>query len=106
MVYTKKGTVDFRRIPRIVYRPLLKHGAEGMATQLLHTDTPDEKQQDPLIEIDSRLTGRRRLDTEVHELLHLACPWMPEVAVRRTATYLALVLWRIGYRLENEETPE
>lgn len=102
--YTKKGTVDFRKIPRIVYRPLLKHGAEGMATQLLHTDTPDEAVKEPFIEVDSRLKGRRKLDTEIHELLHLACPWMPEVAVRRTATYLALVLWNLGYR--QEETPE
>ena len=102
--YTKKGTVDFRRIPRVVYRPLMKHGAEGMATQLLHTDTADEKFTEPFIEIDSRLTGRRTLDTEIHELLHLACPWMPETAVRRTGTYLALVLWNLGYR--QKETPE
>jgi hypothetical protein len=83
----------------------MKHSAEGMATQLLHTDTQDEVVKEPFIEIDSRLTGRRKLDTEIHELLHLACPWMPEVAVRRTATYLALVLWSLGYRQE-EETPE
>lgn len=101
--YTKKGTVDFRKIPRIVYRPLLKHGAEGLASQLLHTDRPEEELGDPMIEIDSRLTGRRKLDTEIHELLHLACPWMPEFAVRRTGTYLALVLWHLGYR--QKETP-
>jgi hypothetical protein len=103
MAYTKKGTVDFRKIPRIVYRPLLKHGAEGMATQLLHNDTPDEPISGPLIEVDSRLKGRRKLDTEIHEVLHLACPWMPEFAVRRTATYLAMVLWHLGYR--QKETP-
>lgn len=103
MGYTKKGTIDFRKIPRIVYRPLLKHGAEGMATQLLHTDEGHEPRAGPLIEVDSRLTGRRKLDTEIHELLHLACPWMPEFAVRRTATYLAMVLWHLGYR--QEKTP-
>jgi hypothetical protein len=104
MGYTKKGAVDFRKIPRIIYRPLMKHGAEGMATQLLHTDSPDEDYAEPTIEIDSRLVGRRKLDTEIHELLHLACPWMPEIAVRRTGTYLALVLWRLGYRQEEAPT--
>lgn len=104
MAFTKKGTVDFRKIPKIVYRPLLKHGAEGMATQLLHADTPGDNPPEPMIEIDSRLIGRRKLDTEIHELLHLACPWMPEFAVRRTATYIAMVLWHLGYR--QKETPE
>ena len=102
--YTKKGTVDFRKIPRIVYRPLGKHTAEGMATQLLHTYDGGDQAGEPMVEIDSRLKGRRKLDTEIHELLHLACPWMPEVAVRRTGTYLALVLWNLGYR--QKETPE
>lgn len=102
--YTKKGTVDFRKIPRVVYRPLLKHGAEGMATQLLHTYDANDPAGEPMVEIDSRLKGRRKLDTEIHELLHLACPWMPETAVRRTGTYLALVLWNLGYR--QKETPE
>ena len=74
-----------------------------MATQLLHNDTPDEPISGPLIEVDSRLKGRRKLDTEIHEVLHLACPWMPEFAVRRTATYLAMVLWHLGYR--QKETP-
>jgi len=102
-VWRKDGQVDTRFLPKIIRRPLLQHGAEGLSWQTLHSwGEPNEKEgpPEPTIEIDSRLEGCRRLDTEIHEVLHLACPWMPEYAVRRTATYLAKVLWHIGYRLK------
>ena len=40
--FRKDGSVDLRRLPKIVERPLHRHGADGMATQLLHTE-PGEK---------------------------------------------------------------
>jgi hypothetical protein len=106
MSFRKDGRVDLRKLPKIVYRPLLKHGAAGMASQLLHTEhdegapTPDV----PLLEVDSRLNGRPKLETEIHEAMHLACPWAPEIVVSQTSRYIAMVIWHLGYR--QEKTPE
>ena len=42
------------------------------------------------------------LDTLIHESLH-ACHWdMDEEAVEETATDIARLLWRLGYRLDSE----
>ena len=83
MAYRKDGGVDLRRLPRIVRRKLGKENADGQAIE-----TMDEV----ILEYDSRLTGRRRLETILHEALHLACPWMNEHQVLRTARYQAMVL--------------
>ena len=53
-------------------------------------------------EIDSRLTGRARLETIIHEALHLACPWMMEYAVLKVARYIAMIVWHCEYRREIE----
>lgn len=39
-----------------------------------------------------------RLDTLVHELLHMACPHWSEKKVGKYATFLAKQLWKDGYR--------
>lgn len=85
-------------------RPLLRHGAEGMASQLLHSEASGEPSSvsEPLLEIDSRLGGRLRLETIIHEALHLACPWMPERVVLQTGRYLAMVVWHLDYRDDRE----
>ena len=44
------------------------------------------------------LKGRRHLDTVIHELLHAAFYDLDEEAVRESATDIANVLWRMGYR--------
>lgn len=95
--YKKDGRIDLRKLPKIVYRPLLRHGADGMATQKLHEEASGDPVPTsvPLLEIDSRLTGRAKLETEIHEALHLACPWMPEKPVTQTARYIAMVIWHI-----------
>lgn len=48
--------------------------------------------------ISDKLTGRRKLDTEIHEFLHIAYPDLEEEAISTTATDLAKVLWALGYR--------
>lgn len=54
--------------------------------------------------IDSRLSGRARLDTEIHEFLHAANgPAMSEEHVTQIASDLARILWALGYRLQNPE---
>lgn len=50
--------------------------------------------------IDDRLTGRSRLDVEIHEFLHAANGVAAsEEHVTQQATDLARILWTLGYRL-------
>ena len=50
------------------------------------------------IRICHTLKGEKELDVTIHELLH-ACYWdMDETAINDTATDIAHVLWRMGYR--------
>lgn len=47
------------------------------------------------------LAGERELDVLIHEMLH-ACHWdLDEQAITETASDLARVLTRLGYRKEN-----
>lgn len=91
-----------RRLPRIVERPLMRHAADGMATQLLHTEPNESPPREPVLEIDSRLHGRERLETIIHEALHLACPWMMENVVLKVARYITMIVWHLEYRREED----
>lgn len=54
--------------------------------------------------IDSKLKGRVRLETEIHEFLHAANPTQSEEHVTRQGADLARILWCLGYRLTEEGT--
>lgn len=83
---------EFRGKRYRVVRKSLDEGTHGLTTS---PDTPE-----PTLLVDSKLRGRTRLETEIHEALH-ACFWdMSEEAVDETANSLALFLWKIGYRLD------
>ena len=43
------------------------------------------------------------LDWCTHESLHACCPWMAEDAVDEAATCIAKLLWRLGWRKEQED---
>lgn len=81
----------------------MRHVADGLATQLLHTEPNEAPPKAPMIEIDSRLQGRVRLETIIHEALHLACPWMMEAVVLKVARYIAMIVWHLEYRREVEQ---
>lgn len=100
--FKKDGGVDLRKLPLIVERPLMRHAADGMATQLLHSDPCGDGPDNPMLEIDSRLNGRVRLETIIHEALHLACPWMMEHVVAKVARYIAMIVWHLEYRRDCE----
>ena len=51
-----------------------------------------------VIEISNRAKNRCELDTLIHEMLHACCPWFEEFYVEETATDIANVLWKMGYR--------
>lgn len=50
------------------------------------------------IKIDPRLNELHKLDTLVHELIHLFDPEISETKVRKMGTYLAKGIWKQGYR--------
>lgn len=52
--------------------------------------------------IDSRLKGRARLETEIHEFLHAANPTHSEEHVTQQGKDLARILWCLGYRLRED----
>lgn len=72
--------------PEVRERKLGKHRALGLCWE------------NGLIEVDSTLTGKLRLDTICHELWHHYEPELPENEVNRRGTHFAQVLWDMGYR--------
>lgn len=100
--FRKDGSVDLRFLPKIVFRPLMRHAADGMASQALHSEPNETPPEGPILEVDSRLSGRRKLETIIHEALHLACPWMMEGVVLKVARYIAMILWHLEYKTNDE----
>ncbi len=49
--------------------------------------------------INERLAGKARLETEIHEFLHVAYPRHSEEHVTHAARDLAKLLHKLGYRL-------
>lgn len=50
------------------------------------------------VTLDPRQPESEMLDSAVHEFLHVACPYMSEDKVAKTATIIADALWKMGYR--------
>lgn len=48
--------------------------------------------------VSSTLTPPKELETWVHEAMHAAHPGMSEARVTRSASDIARLLWRLGYR--------
>lgn len=103
MGFRKDGGIDLRKLPKIVERPLHRHGADGLAVHLLYTEPGQSPPDEPILEIDTGLSGRVKLETILHEALHLALPALPENAVLKTARYLAMVAWHMGYREREDD---
>lgn len=76
----------------------LRGGADGWA-YVKTPKTPNVRQK---ILVEERLTGRRRLEVEVHEFLHAANPTHDEEHVDRQGKDLSRILWALGYRLKEE----
>ena len=57
---------------------------------------------DNVVEIDPRQTEEERLDTLIHELLHLMEPEWEEEKVEACAAFLASLMWKQGYRRVRE----
>lgn len=76
-----------RKKIKVVYRKLGKEQAVGQAFL-------DER----LIEIDSRVKGRSKMDTIIHETLHIILPELSETSVIEKAREMTTTLWDQGYR--------
>jgi len=72
---------------KIEDRKLGREGNHGQATRA-----------DKLIEIDPRLSTKDRLNTVLHEGIHILDPNLPELKVRAYANRLADLLWRDRWR--------
>jgi hypothetical protein len=59
--------------------------------------------EDMRIEIDPALDDFTHLDIVCHEALHCLYPKDGEAKINSNGTMLASLLWRLGYRRENED---
>lgn len=84
-------TIDLRKLPKVVFRPLGQHQADGLAWT------------DQTLEVDCRMENRARLETIIHEAMHMSLPWLPEKFILRASRYIAKVVWFAGYRADEGE---
>lgn len=77
---------------RIRFKHKRNRGVWGLAF-------PDEFR----IELDPALEPRTEIDIALHEGLHCLFPYLPEDQVNEAGKVLADLLWRLGYRLKDEE---
>jgi hypothetical protein len=68
-------------------RKLWRENAQGMAHQ-----------GEGLIEVDPRLNARDRMNTEIHECIHLCFPDLTERNVRAVTHRITEVLWNDRWR--------
>lgn len=66
-----------------------------------HPDMKPGRGSRPHLWVDRTLRGRARLETFIHEAMHIQRPGASEEDVTREAREMAALLWRLGYR----ETP-
>lgn len=79
------------KLPKVVYRKLGKHQAHGQATS-------------KLIEIDSRLKGKKLMEITLHEGTHAFDFNKSEEEVRKYSRFMTDLLWREGWRkVDNKE---
>lgn len=102
----KKVKVHLGRLPRIIVRPLGKQGAYGLANHPDFVDRHDTKAPEPLIEIDTRTKGRKRLEILLHEAAHIAIPGLTEDTIKVLTRYQARVLHGVGYHADEVEMNE
>lgn len=79
---------------KIIYRKLGKEKAHGIASS------------DGVIELDSRLKGKKHLEILLHELGHLTNPQDSEEQVIKKSVTLCKILWQEGYRRVDDTNDE
>jgi len=78
---------------KVVFEELGDNAPNGKnGTSFGETDKKKE------IYLDPRQNEGELLDSAVHELLHICCPFMSESNVHGKASIIADTLWKMGYR--------
>ena len=72
---------------KIIYSRLGNYRADGLAWK-----------EDRTIAIDSRLKGKRHLETIIHEIMHIQNPKFPEIMVEGKSKEIADILWSLNFR--------
>jgi hypothetical protein len=72
---------------KVVHRKLGRHRAYGLAWQ-----------KPNLIEIDTRIMGKKLLETLVHESYHIVNPTAEEEEVIKKSIVITNILWEQGFR--------
>jgi hypothetical protein len=72
---------------KVYYSHLGQYKAVGLAWK-----------EERVIAIDRRLKGIQKIDTSIHELLHVMFPELTESQVTKSASEMAKVLWDMGIR--------
>jgi len=84
----KVKSVKYKKIPK-------KEKAVGIAyNDKIH----HPKNKVGTIEIEKKQSPKETLDTEVHELIHMKYPEMPEESVIKMAGFITRFLWKLNYR--------
>ena len=97
---TEHGGIDLRKNPDIVFRPLGRENVYGLASHPVFREVTPLAH--PMIEVDTHTKGRKRLEVVIHETMHIALPALPESLVTFAARYIARVVWKTGYRADEE----
>jgi hypothetical protein len=75
------------KVKKVITRKLGRERADGQAHK-----------HNGVIEIDSRLKGKRLLETLIHETMHIINPFFTEEAVEAYSKEMTRVLWNSGFR--------
>jgi len=86
-----KSLPHFVNLPKTIRITERKLGKERAMGQVTHGAVPH-------IEIDPRQKAADRLDTTVHELIHIVWTELHEADVVRAANRISSVLWADGWR--------
>ena len=81
---SRRPKIFFKRLAKA--RPGRKGGLYGMVAT------------DGNVYVDPRQSPSEMLDTIVHEMVHVSCPFMPESRVTNMSYKISEALWKKGYR--------
>jgi len=77
----------------------------GEAAGWAYLPDPKNPRMPRKILIDERLKNRARLETLIHECIHVSFPTASEEHVTEAARDISRVLWTLGYRLDDAKAP-
>ncbi len=101
----KFRSTNLRKLPLIRFRKMKRQRDHGQAHHPLFgcPDSCPSCPCEPTMDVDPRMKGVQRLETILHEALHLVLPTLSEEPVRKAARYQAMVAYHLGYSADEDE---